>query len=67
MKKILLLVIAIIAFAGCATDSDAGKSDWDEWNSRLKKDTPSVTPAEAWGPTQGPADNQDWGKHGYGQ
>jgi ABC-type uncharacterized transport system YnjBCD substrate-binding protein len=65
MKKTLLLVFIAIAFSGCASNS--GMSDWEEWNSRLKKDTPSMTPAEAWGPTQGQNDSQDWGKHGYGQ
>jgi hypothetical protein len=65
MNRIVLLVIFAIALSGCASNN--GGSDWDEWNSRLKKDTPSMTPAQAWGPTQGQTDNQDWGKHGYGQ
>jgi hypothetical protein len=56
MKKVLLLVIMAIAFSGCATTNNGG-SDWDEWTSRLKKDTPSAAPAE----------NQDWVKHDYGQ
>ena len=59
VMKILLLAIIAITFSGCATKS--GGSDWDEWCSRLKKDTPSTTQA------QGQADSQDWAKHNYGQ
>jgi hypothetical protein len=59
MNKILLLVIIAIIFSGCATNN--GGSDWDEWTSRLKKDTPSTPPAQT------PAESQDWAKHNYGQ
>ena len=59
MKKVLLLMIIAVAFAGCATDN--GGSDWDEWTSRLKKDAPA-TPKE-----ETPAASQDWAKHNYGQ
>jgi len=57
--KILLLMIIAMTFSGCATNS--GGSDWDEWTSRLKKDTSSEAPVQT------PAESQDWAKHNYGQ
>ena len=62
--KILFAVILAIALTGCATHtSGAGGSEWDEWSSRLKKDTPAKTG------TQGRVqdDTADWTKHSYAQ
>jgi len=48
-----------IIFSGCATNSNAGGSDWDEWCNRLRKEPPSPAETQARAPEKMPEEVQD--------
>ena len=66
IRKVLLLMIAVTFFSGCATDSDPDRLSWDDAKdqvaSMLGKDTSSMAQAKA---DQQDQDDNAWASQNF--